>query len=74
MSARMRQLRMVAVMLAVGLASASCGDVARTGRSPSMLIVDSLEAASGAAPGTKGVPLLSDVLTLVTRSDRKSVV
>jgi hypothetical protein len=55
-------------MLAAGLASASCGDVARQGRSPEMLIVDSMEAASGAEPGATGVPLLSDVVTIVTRS------
>ena len=47
------------------LASASCGDVARTGRSPSLLIIQSLEAASGADPGTFGGFLLSDVQTMV---------
>ena len=68
MSARMTQLRLVAIMLAVGLGSASCGEVARTGRSPMILVIDSISGASGATPGQLGVPLLSDVLTMVKRS------
>lgn len=52
-------------MVAVLVASASCGDVARTGRSPSLLVIQSLEAASGADPGTFRGFLLSDVQTLV---------
>jgi hypothetical protein len=59
----MKQLRVVAVGLAVGLASASCGDVARTGRSPMILVIDKIQGASGAKPGQLGVPLASDVLT-----------
>src|SRR5688500_632635 len=54
--------------VAVLLATASCGDVARTGRSPSLLIIQSLEAASGADPGAFGAFLLSDVQTLVERT------
>ena len=68
MSARMTQVKAVAIMVAVGLASASCGEVARTGRSPMMLIIDSITGASGAAPGQLGVPVQSDVVTLVKRS------
>jgi len=47
------------------LGSVSCGEVARTGRSPSQLVVDSIEAASGAQPEIFGSFLLSDVQTLV---------
>ena len=61
------------LMLMVSLlAAVSCGDVARTGRSPSFLVIDLLAAASGAKPGEFGNILQSDVETLVT--DRKSVV
>lgn len=48
--------------------SISCGDVARTGRSPSMLVIDSLQAAPGADPGGLGAFLLSDVVTLVDQT------
>jgi hypothetical protein len=51
--------------VALLLASVSCGDVARTGRSPSILVIQSIEAASGADPGTLSGFLLSDVQTLV---------
>jgi len=63
MSARMTQVKAVAIMVAVGLASASCGEVARTGRSPMILVIDKIQGASGASPGQLGVPVLSDVLT-----------
>jgi hypothetical protein len=58
-------MKTAAIMVAMGLASASCGEVARTGRSPMILVIDSIVAASGAAPGQLGVPLLSDVITVV---------
>ncbi len=45
--------------------STSCGEVARTGLSPVMLVVDALEAASGAQPDAFGNVLFSDVETLV---------
>lgn len=49
----------------VVLASSSCAsEMSRTGRSPSFLIIDSITAASGAAAGTFGSQLNSDVLTL----------
>jgi len=64
----MTQLKAVAIMMAVGLASASCGEVARTGRSPMILVIDSIAGASGATPGELGVPVLSDVVTMVKRS------
>jgi hypothetical protein len=43
----------------------SCGEVARTGRSPALLVIDVLEAASGAQPDAFGNVLFSDVETLV---------
>jgi hypothetical protein len=47
------------------LAAASCGEVARTGRAPAQLVIERLEAASGATPDQFGTVLASDVLTLV---------
>ena len=49
-------------------ASASCGDVVRNGKAPVIVVVDTLEAASGAEPGNMGGFLLSDVQTLVQQS------
>ena len=68
MSARMKQLNTAAVILAVGLTSASCGEIVRSGRSPMILLIDSIQGASGATPGQLGVPVLSDVVTLVKRT------
>ena len=45
--------------------SVSCGDVIRQDRAPVIVVVDSVEAASGAAPGSLSGFLLSDVETLV---------
>jgi hypothetical protein len=47
------------------LLATGCGDVARTGRAPAFVIVQSVEGASGARPGEFGTSLLSDVVTLV---------
>jgi hypothetical protein len=47
------------------LASAGCGDAARTGRSSAILIIGAIEAASGADPTRFGNVLNSDVETLV---------
>lgn len=49
------------IALAVCL-SASCSDLARAGKSPVYLIMDSLDAAAGDEPSTFVTPLLSDVL------------
>ena len=65
MNARIRQLIAGMAAPAILLGSASCGNVARTGRSPSTLVIDSLEASSGAKPGTFSGFLNSDVVTLV---------
>jgi hypothetical protein len=54
--------------LAVLLGSVSCGNVSRTGRSPSFLVIDSLTAANGAIPGTFSGFLDSDVVTLVKQT------
>jgi hypothetical protein len=50
------------------LGSMSCGDVARTGRSPVMVVLQTLEGASGADPQAFSSFLLSDVQTLVTQT------
>lgn len=61
--------RMAAALVAA-LSTAGCGDLAREGRSPVLLVVDRLEAASG-AQGTSapfGGTLQSDVITVVRGS------
>jgi hypothetical protein len=55
----------IAAALAI-TASAACGDAARTGRSSAMLIINSIEVASGADPTKTGSVLNSDVETLVS--------
>lgn len=55
-----------AVVLLAG--SMSCGNLPSTGKAPTIIVVDSLEAASGAEPGNMGGFLLSDVQTLVTQT------
>lgn len=51
--------------LALALGGAACGHLNENGRSPSYLIIDNLEAASGAKPGTFSNTLASDVVTNV---------
>jgi hypothetical protein len=53
------------VVTALAALSISCGEVARTGRSPVMLVIDSLEGASGAQPDAFSNVLYSDVETIV---------
>jgi hypothetical protein len=48
-------------------ASTSCGDVVRQGRSPVFVVIDTLGAARGSAPGTFAATLSSDVLTNITQ-------
>jgi hypothetical protein len=55
-------------MAACAVLTAGCGDLAQTGRSPVQLVILSLQGASGAEPDEMGSFVLSDVLTLVTRS------
>ena len=60
----MTRLIFFATLLAL---SSSCGEATRTGRSPVLLVIDALEAASGAQPDAFGNVLFSDVETLVTQ-------
>jgi hypothetical protein len=55
--------RRLAIVVSVGLAAASCGDLTRQGTSSSYLIVTSIEGASGAKPEEFGGTLNSDVVT-----------
>jgi len=69
MNARIQQATVAAGAMAVLLGAASCGDVARQGRSPAMLVIDALTAASGASSGQFSGFLLSDVITKGTIND-----
>jgi hypothetical protein len=57
----------LAALALVIAASSGCGELAREGRSPVQVVIQSLEGASGADPDETGNPLLSDVETLVTQ-------
>ena len=46
-------------------ATGACGEVARSGRSPVLVVIDALEGASGAQPDAFSTVLFSDVQTLV---------
>ena len=52
-------------LLALTMLSASCGDLTREGTASSYLVINALEAASGAQPSAFGATLQSDVLTIV---------
>lgn len=51
--------------IALLLGSVSCGEVVRQDRAPVIVVIDAVEAASGADPGNMSGFLLSDVQTLV---------
>ena len=53
-------------MLAAAAASVSCGDVIRQGRSPVVLVVNSISAANGNKPTTFFAALDSDVINILT--------
>jgi hypothetical protein len=53
----------LATLLTLAGLAASCGEFTREGRSPAIVVVRSLQAASGASPGDLGGTLLSDVVT-----------
>jgi hypothetical protein len=53
------------VAITAAAAGVSCGDVIRQGRSPAILVVNSMQAATGDKPTTFFSALTSDVLTLV---------
>jgi hypothetical protein len=65
---RMRTAIRLLVVAALGGASASCGDAIRQGRSPSMLVINSLQGAPGGGHGANTFTgtLFSDVVVLVT--------
>jgi len=65
---RMKLAVLTAACAAAGLA-AGCGEVARSGRSPSQLVIVALEGSSGAEADAFGGTLSSDVVTLVERVD-----
>ena len=54
-----------ATALTLTILSSGCGDLTRQGTGSSYLIVSSLQASSGAEPGTFGATLNSDVITVV---------
>jgi hypothetical protein len=60
--------RHAALIIVLGLLSASCGDLQREGTASSFLVVKGFEAASGAKPEEFGGTLNSDVLTVVKSS------
>ena len=57
------------ILAAAVASSVSCGDFVRQGRSPVILVVKSLQAASGADPTKMGGTLASDVVTMRTSPD-----
>jgi hypothetical protein len=63
MRARYRPVIAGAAAIVVLAGSVSCGDVVRQGKAPVIVVVDSLQAASGATPGNLSGFLLSDVVT-----------
>src|SRR5580765_4787570 len=65
MKARFQQLTAAFAAAAAGWGSVACGNLARQGNSPTLLFIDNLTAASGAAPGQFSNVLASDVVTLV---------
>lgn len=67
MKAHCTRLLGIAAVLA-SVAAAGCGDVARQGRTPAQLVIVALEGASGAQDDEFSGTLLSDVVTLVTRT------
>ena len=68
MRASYRPAIAAAGVIALLAGSVSCGDVVRQGRAPVIVVIDSLQAASGAEPGNMGGFLLSDVQTLVDQT------
>ena len=65
MRARIRSMMVRIVAMGALAGSVSCGDVVRDSRAPVIVVVDSIQAASGAEPAEMGGFLLSDVQTLV---------
>jgi hypothetical protein len=59
-------IKTFALVPLVALLASGCGDLARQGRSPAQVVIQSLQGASGATPSQLGNPVLSDVHTLRT--------
>ena len=72
---RGRRVNRLLGLAAAIVACASCGDVARTGRSPVYLVIDSLQGVPGGGhgAGTPAGTLSSDVLVLVTSGGTCSI-
>ena len=68
MRASYRPVMAGAAAVALLAGSVSCGDVVRQGKAPVIVVVDTMQAASGAEPGNMGGFLLSDVQTLVDQT------
>ena len=64
MTKHMTVVRFAATLL-LALAAAGCGEYVEQGRSPARIVINQLEASSGAEPDEFGNTLRSDVLTLV---------
>jgi len=62
----MRNLHTFLLTTALAGGVASCGDVARTGKSPMYLVIDQLQGQRGGGTAVLGNPLASDVITLKT--------
>ena len=69
MKATILKLTCLGAALGASTLAAGCGEVARSGRAPVQLVIDSLEAASGAEDTDFGTFLLSDVETLIEDAD-----
>jgi hypothetical protein len=70
----MRTLSRVCIAAAVAVSATSCGDVVRSSRASSILVVNSLTATRGTVNGgTATATLASDVLTLVTTGGSCSI-
>jgi hypothetical protein len=61
-------------VIALVAGSVSCGDVSRQGRSPSLLVVESVQGARGSNAGTFSDFLLSDVQVLVDETINGQIV
>jgi hypothetical protein len=62
----MRHRTRLTALAALVLATISCGDVARQGRSPVYLVINTLQGAFGGTPSKLAGNVLSDVITNVT--------
>jgi hypothetical protein len=67
---KLKSFSSFAMVAALAVSSASCGEFVRNqGHSPSQVVIQSLLGAPGSDPNTAGSPLVSDVESLVTAPD-----